>query len=176
MRQKKHLKEFNKILQKVKGFRDYMSRLSGEDLSHLTDLFKERLRQGETLDDILPEAYAAICEADYRILGKFPFDVQILGAIALHKGILAEMNTGEGKTLTATMPLYLNGLSGKSTMLLTSNDYLALRDADGAGLPVYGAFRGCGSKPEGGTTFNQQREKGNLCRRYCVYHSRRPWF
>ena len=133
MRQKKHLKEFNKILQKVKGFRDYMSRLSGEDLSHLTDLFKERLRQGETLDDILPEAYAAICEADYRILGKFPFDVQILGAIALHKGILAEMNTGEGKTLTATMPLYLNGLSGKSTMLLTSNDYLALRDAEEMG-------------------------------------------
>lgn len=133
MRQKKHLKEFNHILLKVKSYREEMSRLCDEELSHLTDSFKERLNQGESLDDLLPEAYAAICEADYRILGQFPFDVQVLGAIALHKGMLAEMNTGEGKTLTATMPLYLNGLSGKSVMLLTSNEYLALRDAQKMG-------------------------------------------
>lgn len=129
MRQKKHLKEFNNILRKVRSYREAMSRLRDEELSCLTDSFKARLNQGESLDDILPEAYAAICEADYRILGQFPFDVQVMGAIALHKGMLAEMNTGEGKTLTATMPLYLNGLSGKSVMLLTSNEYLALRDA-----------------------------------------------
>ena len=88
-----------------------MADLTDQELSHLTVSFKERLKQGESLDHILPEAYAAICEADYRILGKFPYDVQILGGIALHKGMLAEMNTGEGKTLMATMPLYLNALS-----------------------------------------------------------------
>lgn len=113
-----------------------MADLTDQELSHLTVSFKERLKQGESLDHILPEAYAAICEADYRILGKFPYDVQILGGIALHKGMLAEMNTGEGKTLMATMPLYLNALSGKSTLLLTTNDYLALRDAKEVG-PVY---------------------------------------
>ena len=136
MRQKKHLKEFNKILIKVKSYRETMSRLRDDELSCMTDIFKERFNRGESLDDILPEAYAAVCEADYRVIGQFPFDVQILGAIALHKGMLAEMNTGEGKTLTATMPLYLNGLSGRSTMLLTSNDYLALRDVQEMG-PVY---------------------------------------
>ena len=113
-----------------------MADLTDQELSHLTVSFKERLKQGESLDHILPEAYAAICEADCRILGKFPYDVQILGGIALHKGMLAEMNTGEGKTLMATMPLYLNALSGKSTLLLTTNDYLALRDANEMG-PVY---------------------------------------
>ena len=88
---------------------------------------------GESLDDILPEAFAAICEADKRVLGKSPYDVQILGGIALHQGYLAEMNTGEGKTLVATMPLYLNALTGKSTILVTANDYLASRDAQEMG-------------------------------------------
>ena len=81
----------------------------------------------------MPEAFAAICEADERILGMAPYDVQILGAIALHQGYLAEMNTGEGKTLVATMPLYLNALTGKSTILVTANDYLASRDAQEMG-------------------------------------------
>ena len=76
----------------------------------------------------MPEAFAAICEADYRVLGKRPYDVQILAAAALHGGYLAEMNTGEGKTLSATMPLYLNALTGKSCMLVTTNEYLASRD------------------------------------------------
>ncbi len=110
-----------------------MNALSDDELSHQTVVFKERLSQGESLEDILPEAYAAICEADYRILGQFPYDVQVLGAIALHQGMLAEMNTGEGKTLSATMPLYLNALSGKSTILVTTNEYLALRDAQEMG-------------------------------------------
>lgn len=95
--------------------------------------FKKRLAEGESLDDILPEAFAAICEADERILGMTPYDVQILGGIALHLGYLAEMNTGEGKTLVATMPLYLNALTGKSTILVTANDYLASRDAEEMG-------------------------------------------
>lgn len=99
----------------------------------MTIKFKKRLESGESLDDILPEAFAAICEADRRILGMAPYDVQILGGIALHQGYLAEMNTGEGKTLVATMPLYLNALTEKSTILVTANDYLASRDAQEMG-------------------------------------------
>lgn len=129
MIQSKKLKQLNRILNKVKGHREEMEKMSDSELSALTDKFKKRLENGETLDDILPEAYAAVCEADKRILGKFPYDVQIMGAIALHQGNLIEMNTGEGKTLVGTMPLYLNALTGKSTILLTNNEYLAVRDA-----------------------------------------------
>lgn len=110
-----------------------MEELSDEELANQTEKFKERLEDGENLDDILPEAFAAICEADYRVLGMAPYDVQILGGIALHQGYLAEMNTGEGKTLVATMPLYLNALTEKSTILVTANEYLALRDAQEMG-------------------------------------------
>lgn len=113
-----------------------MSNLSDEELSSLTNVFKERLEKGESLDKLLPEAFAAICEADKRVLGMFPFDVQILGGIGLHKGLLCEMNTGEGKTLVATMPLYLNALTGESVILVTTNDYLAKRDCEEMG-PVY---------------------------------------
>ncbi len=136
MRQKKRLKQLNKILNKVKSHKIEMEKMSNEELATLTKKFKTRLNEGETLDDILPEVYAAICEADKRILGKSPYDVQILGGIALHQGNLIEMNTGEGKTLVATMPLYLNALTGKSTILLTNNDYLAVRDAKEMG-PVF---------------------------------------
>ena len=110
-----------------------MRQLTDAELQHLTVEFKERLAKGETTDSILPEAYAAICEADYRVLGKFPYDAQVLGAIAMHQGNLIEMNTGEGKTLVGTLPLYLNALTGKSTILLTTNEYLALRDAEEMG-------------------------------------------
>ena len=127
------VRKLNRILRQVRSYKEQMERLSDRALSHLTVLFRKRLDDGESLDDILPEAFAAICEADRRVLGQFPFDVQVLGAIALHQGKLAEMNTGEGKTLTATMPLYLNALSGKSTILLTANEYLALRDAQEMG-------------------------------------------
>ena len=112
MRQTRSLRKLNKILRKVRSYREQMARLSDRELSYLTVKFKERLAAGETLDDILPEAYAAVCEADRRILGMEPYDVQVLGGIALHQGYLAEMNTGEGKTLVATMPLYLNALTG----------------------------------------------------------------
>ena len=133
MKQTRNLRKLNKILNQVKGYKEQMAGFSDEELSHMTVEFKKRLDQGESLDDILPEAYAVICEADHRILGKFPYDVQILGGIALHQGYLAEMNTGEGKTLVATMPLYLNALTGKSTILVTTNEYLALRDSEEMG-------------------------------------------
>ena len=136
MRQKKRLKKLNKILINIKSYQLSMKQLEDSELSAFTEKFKERLNNGETLDEILPEAYAVVCEVCKRILSKSPYDVQILGAIALHQGHLIEMNTGEGKTLVATMPLYLNALTGKSTILLTNNEYLAVRDANEMG-PVY---------------------------------------
>ena len=133
MRQKKKIRKLRKILKKVRKNKERMRQLTDAELQHLTVEFKERLAKGETTDSILPEAYAAICEADYRVLGKFPYDAQVLGAIAMHQGNLIEMNTGEGKTLVGTLPLYLNALTGKSTILLTTNEYLALRDAEEMG-------------------------------------------
>lgn len=126
-------KKLHFLLGKVKEECKKVKNLSDYELKNKTVEFKERLKNGETTDDILPEAFAVCCEADYRVLGMFPFDVQILGGIALHLCYLAEMNTGEGKTLTATMPLYLNGLTGKSTILVTANEYLAIRDAEEMG-------------------------------------------
>lgn len=105
-------------------------------MASLTDVYKERYANGESLDDLLPEAFAAMIEADDRVLGLRPYDVQVMAGIALHYGYLAEMNTGEGKTLSATMPLYLNALTGRSCMLVTTNDYLAVRDAKEMG-PAY---------------------------------------
>ena len=126
-------KKLHFLLGKVKEECKKVKELSDYELKNKTNEFKHRLAQGETTEDILPEAFAVCCEADYRVLGMFPFDVQILGGIALHLCYLAEMNTGEGKTLTATMPLYLNGLTGKSTILVTANEYLAIRDAEEMG-------------------------------------------
>ncbi len=126
-------KKLHFLLGKVKEECKKVKNLSDYELKNKTVEFKERLNNGETTDDLLPEAFAVCCEADYRVLGMFPFDVQILGGIALHLCYLAEMNTGEGKTLTATMPLYLNGLTGKSTILVTANEYLAIRDAEEMG-------------------------------------------
>lgn len=126
-------KRLHFLLGKVKEECTKVKELSDYELKNKTLEFKERLKNGETTDDLLPEAFAVCCEADYRVLGMFPYDVQILGGIALHLCYLAEMNTGEGKTLTATMPLYLNGLTGKSTILVTANEYLAIRDAEEMG-------------------------------------------
>ena len=126
-------KKLHFLLGKVKEECKKVKELSDYELKNKTIEFKNRLSKGETTDDLLPEAFAVCCEADYRVLGMFPFDVQILGGIALHLCYLAEMNTGEGKTLTATMPLYLNGLTGKSSILVTTNEYLAIRDAEEMG-------------------------------------------
>lgn len=126
-------KKLHFLLGKVKEECKKVKCLSDYELKNKTLEFKERLNNGETTDDILPEAFAVCCEADYRVLGMFPYDVQILGGIALHLCYLCEMNTGEGKTLTATMPMYLNGLTGKSSILVTANEYLAIRDAEEMG-------------------------------------------
>lgn len=125
---KLRLKTINKILRKVNRYSSFMARLTDDSLKKQTVILKNRYNKGETLDDLLPEAFATIREASKRILGMYPYDVQVLGAIVLHKGNIAEMKTGEGKTLTAIMPLYLNAISGKSTILVTTNPYLALRD------------------------------------------------
>lgn len=127
------MQRLKKILAKVKSFESEMAGLSDAELRKKTQEFKEKLAAGETLDGLLPEAYAVVREADKRVLGMFPYDVQVMGAIVLHEGNVAEMATGEGKTLTATMPLYLNALSGQGAMLVTTNTYLALRDAQEMG-------------------------------------------
>lgn len=124
------------ILKKVKEEQAAVRKLSDQELQKETDEFRRHISQGMSTNRLLPRAFAVVCEADRRILGKDPYDCQILGGIALHYGYLAEMNTGEGKTLTATMPLYLNALTGKSAMLVTANDYLADRDTKEMG-PVY---------------------------------------
>lgn len=133
MKQTNKIRKLQRILNRIKKYKSKIAAMTDEQLADMTRVFRERLAQEVSLDELLPEAYAVICEADYRILGKFPYDVQILGGIALHQGYLAEMNTGEGKTLTATMPLYLNALTGKSTILVTTNEYLVLRDAEEMG-------------------------------------------
>ncbi|CAM3092460.1 accessory Sec system translocase SecA2 [Leuconostoc rapi] len=123
------LKKIKKILRQVNHWTGKMSEMTDVELKQQTGLLKQQLREGVSLDDMLPQAFATIREADKRVLGKFPYDVQVLGAIVLHQGNIAEMKTGEGKTLTATLPIYLNALTGKGVMLITTNSYLASRDA-----------------------------------------------
>ena len=132
----RQLSKVKKILHQINLKKEEMASLTDAELAGKTQEFKERLATGETLDDLLVEAFAVVREADKRILGMFPYDVQVMGGIVIHQGNVAEMNTGEGKTLTATMPIYLNSLSGQGVMLVTTNDYLAKRDAEEMG-PVY---------------------------------------
>lgn len=135
----------NRKLKQINRLAPQMAALTDAQLQHKTVEFKERLAQKATLDELLPEAFATIREAAKRVLGMFPYDVQVLGGIIMHGGNIAEMKTGEGKTLTAVMPLYLNALSGKSTILVTPNEYLAQRDASEMG-PLYefmGLSLGC---------------------------------
>ena len=136
MSQRANIRKINYLLKKVNMLADKMKALSDDELKDLTPEFRERLNNGEKLDALLPEAFAAMREADRRVLGLFPYDVQVMGGIGLHLGMLCEMNTGEGKTLTATMPLYLNSIQGKGAILVTTNSYLALRDCEEMG-PVY---------------------------------------
>ncbi|HEN5931508.1 TPA: accessory Sec system translocase SecA2 [Streptococcus agalactiae] len=126
---KLRLQRIQKIVNEINNKKAYYAQLSDKELSHQTLILKNRLSSGESLDDILVDAFAVIREANKRILGLFPYDAQVRGAIALHQGTIAEMKTGEGKTLTATMPLYLNALTSKGAILVTTNDYLAKRDA-----------------------------------------------
>ena len=129
----RQLKKLEKYVDYIESLAPKYAAMSNEELAGTTALLKERLNAGETLDDIMADAYAAIREADYRILGKRPFRVQIIGGIILHQGRIAEMKTGEGKTLVATMPAYLNALSGNGVHVVTVNDYLARRDSEEMG-------------------------------------------
>ncbi len=129
----RELKRVYPLADKVESYRDSMMALSDEELKDKTREFKERLEKGETLDDLLTEAYAVVREAARRVLGMEHYRVQIIGGIILHQGRIAEMKTGEGKTLVSTLPAYLNALEGKGVCVVTVNDYLAKRDAEWMG-------------------------------------------
>ncbi|HAJ73568.1 MAG TPA: preprotein translocase subunit SecA, partial [Lachnospiraceae bacterium] len=125
----RELKRITPIIDKIESLRPQMQELSDDELKGKTQEFKERLSKGETLDDILPEAFATVREAAKRVLGMEHYRVQLIGGVILHQGRIAEMKTGEGKTLVSTLPAYLNALTGNGVHIITVNDYLASRDA-----------------------------------------------
>jgi len=127
------VKELAKIAEEVNSFESKISSLSDSELAAKTPEFKSRLANGEDLDDLLPEAFAVVREAAKRTLGQRHYDVQLMGGAALHQGNIAEMRTGEGKTLVSTLPAYLNALTGKGVHVVTVNDYLAERDSEWMG-------------------------------------------
>lgn len=133
MADKKELKKFNKIVDSIDSLEPKFESMSDKELKNMTNVFKERLSNGETLDDILPEAFAVVREASKRVLGMRHYRVQLIGGIVLHQGRIAEMKTGEGKTLVGTSPVYLNALTGKGVHVVTVNDYLAKRDKEQMG-------------------------------------------
>ena len=132
----KVLNKLQPIVDKINQLEGKSEKLSNEQVREKAEEFKERLKNGESLDNILPEAFALVREAGKRTLGERLFDVQILGGVALHQGKIIEMKTGEGKTIAATCPVYLNGLQGKGVHIVTVNDYLARRDTSWMG-PIY---------------------------------------
>ncbi len=136
---RRYIKEIEPLVAKINAFEPLVSVLSSESLKNKTFEFKDRMDKGETLDDILPEAYACVREAAKRTLGERHFDVQLMGGIVMHRGGIAEMRTGEGKTLVATLPVYLNALSGKGVHVVTVNDYLSMRDSAWMGQ-IYNAL------------------------------------
>ena len=135
----RYLKGLQKQVDEISALEPQMTALSDQELCDRTGWFKERLEGGESLDDILVEAFATVREAAKRVLGERPYDVQLMGGMVLHRGIISEMKTGEGKTLVATMPVYLNALEGKGVHIVTVNDYLARRDAEWMGK-IYNAL------------------------------------
>lgn len=154
-----------RLLNKVNHLAPKMRQMSDAQLQQQTALIRKQVQDGKTLEQVLPQAYATVREADYRILGMYPYDVQVMGAIVMNQGNIAEMKTGEGKTLTATMPLYLNGLMHKGAFLVTPNDYLAERDEtqlapvyEFLGLSVSTAFRKSTDKRKTGVTPKEKRE------------------
>ena len=126
----REVKAIMPLVEKIEALEDEYKALSDQQLQAKTPEFQQRLKDGETLDDILPEAFAACREAAWRVLGMRPYRVQLIGGIILHQGRIAEMKTGEGKTLVATLPAYLNALAGKGVHIDTVNDYLAKRDSE----------------------------------------------
>ncbi|MBF0389806.1 MAG: DEAD/DEAH box helicase, partial [Desulfamplus sp.] len=131
------IKKIMPLIEQINSLEPKIQKLTDEQIADKTIEFKARLSKGETLDNILPEAFALVREASLRTLKMRHFDVQLIGGIALHKGMIAEMKTGEGKTLMATLPAYLNALTGRGVHIVTVNDYLAKRDADWMGT-IYG--------------------------------------
>ena len=129
----KEVKRIRPLVEKINGLEPDMQKLSDKELRGKTDEFKNRIKNGETLDELLPEAFAVVIEASKRVLGMRHFDVQLIGGIILHQGRIAEMKTGEGKTLVATLPVYLNALEGRGVHVITVNDYLAKRDSEWMG-------------------------------------------
>ena len=129
----KELKRIEPIVQKIEALEEEYKNLTDAQLQAKTPELKGRLANGETLDDILPEAFATCREAAWRVLGMRPYRVQLIGGIILHQGRIAEMKTGEGKTLVATLPAYLNALAGEGVHIITVNDYLAKRDSEWMG-------------------------------------------
>ena len=129
----RYVKKLEKTVQTINAFEPSLAALSDEELQAQTDKFRRFLADGRTLDDILPEAFATVREASVRTLGMRHFDVQMIGGMVLHRGEIAEMRTGEGKTLVATLAVYLNALEGKGVHVVTVNDYLARRDAEWMG-------------------------------------------
>ena len=136
-RNERLLKQYRRSVVAINAIESSLTGLSDEELQARTPSLKARIAAGESLDDLLPEAFAVVREASKRALGMRHFDVQLVGGIALHEGKIAEMRTGEGKTLTATLPVYLNALTGNGVHLITVNDYLAQRDAEWMGR-LYG--------------------------------------
>ena len=161
------LKKMRPVVDKINKLEDTYASMSDEELRRQTSLFKERLAKGETLDQLLPEAFAVVREAAKRTVDMRPYDVQLLGGMVLHQGRIAEMKTGEGKTLVATLPAYLNALEGKGVYIVTVNDYLARRDAQWMGKihPVPGSF--CGMHCS--RSFRPA-AAGGLCLRYHLRH------
>src|SRR4249920_978346 len=129
----KLLRKLGRIAEQVNSIEEDFEKLSDAELRAMTDEFRQRYADGESLDDLLPEAFATVREAAKRVLGQRHYDVQLMGGAALHLGYVAEMKTGEGKTLVGTLPTYLNALSGKGVHLITVNDYLAERDSEWMG-------------------------------------------
>ncbi|MBQ9496381.1 MAG: preprotein translocase subunit SecA, partial [Selenomonadaceae bacterium] len=129
----KEIKRLQKTVDKINALEAGLQNYTDDKLASSTDRFRERLQAGETLENILPEAFAVCREASRRVLGMRHFDVQLMGGMCLHEGKIAEMKTGEGKTLVATLPVYLNALEGKGVHMVTVNDYLARRDSEWMG-------------------------------------------
>ena len=132
-RSEREIKKMMPIVNEIESLADKYEKMSESELRGVTNILKERLANGETLDDVMPDAFAAVREAAWRVLGKKHYRVQLVGGIVIHEGRIAEMKTGEGKTLMATLPAYLNALTGKGVHIVTVNDYLARRDSEWMG-------------------------------------------
>lgn len=157
----RELKQINKIIKKINSLEPYVQKLSDEQLKSKTSEFKDRYKKGESLDKILPEAFAVVREVSRRVLGKRHYDVQLIGGIVLHQGRIAEMKTGEGKTLVSTPPAYLNSITGEGVHIITVNDYLAQRDCE-INKPIYD-FLGVSVAPVIHGITSKQRQEAYAC-------------